>query len=162
MNKMHGLGSFLITLLLFSGVVGAETPVNEASQANELATAITVYKSPTCGCCTGWVEHLSERGFEVTVESMEDVSPVKNRLKVPENLRSCHTAVINGYVVEGHVPAQDITRLLASGDQRTAGIAVPGMPHGTPGMETGRKDPFTVVAFDADGNLGQFSRYEDY
>jgi hypothetical protein len=110
--------------------------------------AITVHKTPWCGCCDDWVDHLRDEGFAVTVHEHEDLSPVRGRLGVPLSLGSCHTAEVAGYAVEGHVPAADIRRLL---DERPAGItglAVPGMPLGSPGMEIGdRRDPYDVVAF---------------
>ncbi len=111
------------------------------------AAEMTVYKTLSCGCCTKWVDHLEENGFEVTVHSVDDLSPVKSRLGVPQTLQSCHTAEIDGYVIEGHVPAEDIRRLLDERPDAT-GIAVPGMPVGSPGMEYGdRKDAYDVILF---------------
>lgn len=120
---------------------------------------VTVYKSPTCGCCSEWVAHLRENGFPVDVEAEVNVKPIKRRLGVPSKLYSCHTAVIGNYVVEGHVPASDITRLL---DERPAlrGISVPGMPVGSPGMERGEYvEPYSVVGFTTDGDTTVRARY---
>ena len=121
--------------------------------------AVRVYKSPTCGCCGKWVTHLRDHGFQVEVEDVADISAVKTRLGVPGRLASCHTAVVEDYVVEGHVPAADVRRLL---DERpeALGIAVPGMPVGSPGMEVGdRKDPYDVVAFDRAGKSWVFASH---
>lgn len=111
---------------------------------------MTVYKSATCGCCTSWIEHLQQNGFSVEAQNVDDLAAIKGRHGVSPDLASCHTAVIDGYVIEGHVPADDIKRLLS---ERPAveGLAVPGMPLGSPGMEQGpRKDPYAVVSFDGD------------
>lgn len=122
--------------------------VNARSVLASSATSIKVYKSPTCGCCGAWVDHLRESGFKVDVEKMEDVTPAKRTFGVSEDLYSCHTAVFDGYVFEGHVPAADIERLILE-RPKAIGLAVPGMPIGSPGMEQGnQKEPFTVVLFD--------------
>lgn len=114
---------------------------------------VTVYKTATCGCCGKWVEHLQASGFDVVTRVLGDVAPVKAQYRVPAQLASCHTAVVDGYVVEGHVPADIIKRLLAE-RPAVAGIGVPGMPAGSPGMEMGgRQDPYQVLSFDADGKL---------
>ena len=120
---------------------------------------LVVYKTPTCGCCTAWVDHVRTAGFRVRTIEMDDTAPVAAQYGVPAQLRSCHTAIVEGYAVEGHVPANDIRRLLADRPP-IAGIAVPGMPVGSPGMEMGnRRDPFTVVAFTNDGRMGKFATY---
>ena len=122
------------------------------------AQEITVHKSPSCGCCGKWVEHLRQHGFAAAVRSTEDLDPVKVEYGVPANLASCHTALVEGYVIEGHVPASDIRRLL---DQRptVSGLAVPGMPAGSPGMEGDGRDPYEVLVFDASGMTKVFARY---
>jgi len=115
-------------------------------------TDVVVYKSPSCGCCGGWVEHLRANGFTVAVRERDDLTPVKTRLGVPGDLQSCHTAEVGGYVVEGHVPAADIRRLLAERPP-ARGLAVPGMPAGAPGMEDGgRREAYRVILFDDRGN----------
>lgn len=112
---------------------------------------IAVYKSPWCGCCDAWVDHLRENGFSVTVTETEDLAAVKRQENVPDDLQSCHTAMVDGYVVEGHVPAVDIRRLLTDRPD-AAGLAVPGMPLGSPGMEVdGRKEAYDVILFGPDG-----------
>lgn len=108
---------------------------------------ITVYRDPGCRCCEGWVEHLTQQGFPTQVTATADMDSVKQRLGVPTEMGSCHTAIVNGYLLEGHVPVAEIQRLLTERPDIT-GIAVPGMPVGTPGMEDGdRHDPFDVVSF---------------
>jgi hypothetical protein len=123
------------------------------------AATIEVAKSPYCGCCTLWVEHLRQEGFDVHVVDLDDVTPTARRLGVPDDLRSCHTASIGGYAIEGHVPAADIRRLLAE-RPAAAGIAVPGMPIGSPGMEQGdRRQRYDVILFRRDGRRQLFSRH---
>ena len=123
------------------------------------ATTIEVVKSPYCGCCTHWVEYLRAEGFDVRVVEAEDVTPAARRLGVPDNLRSCHTASVEGYAIEGHVPAADIRRLLSERPD-AAGIAVPGMPVGSPGMEQGdRRQPYATLLFTRDGRRTIFARH---
>ena len=119
--------------------------------------AIHVSKDPNCGCCTGWVEHLRNNGFTATVADTADMQAVKQRLGVPAELASCHTAKIAGYVIEGHVPAQAINRLLAE-KPNARGLAVPGMPIGSPGMEGGRPEVYEVVLFGQDHPVS-YGRY---
>ena len=123
-------------------------------------TPITVYKSSTCGCCTKWVDHIRASGFAPEVHDEEEMEALKTRLKVPEGVRSCHTAQVDGYLIEGHVPASDIRRLLAE-RPKTAGLAVPEMPPLTPGMAPDGVKPkdFDVVSFQTDGSTRLFSRY---
>lgn len=118
--------------------------------------AMTVYKSPTCGCCAKWIEHASAAGFAVTKNDLADNTVVKNTHGVPAHLRSCHTTLVGGYVVEGHVPA-DIVRKLLRERPKIAGIAVPGMPMGSPGMEGARRDRYDIVAFDRNGQTSLFA-----
>jgi len=121
------------------------------------ATTITVYHSPTCGCCKAWIRHLEANGFTVKSIEQEDVSPVKADLGVPRKLVSCHTALVEGYVIEGHVPAADIKRLLQQ-KPKIAGLAAPGMPGASPGMDSG-KDPYDVVAFDLKGGTTVWAKH---
>jgi hypothetical protein len=121
--------------------------------------AIEVFKNPYCGCCEAWVEHLKGAGFPVKVTVVEDTAPVRERYGIPDKLGSCHTGVVNGYALEGHVPASDIKRLLAV-KPTAAGLAVPGMPTGSPGMEAGgRKDPFDVLLVDKSGRTSVYASY---
>lgn len=110
------------------------------------AVTVTVWKSPTCGCCGDWVTHMRQAGFNVVVHDKDDMQTVKQARGVPSQLQSCHTAEVDGYILEGHVPAADVRRLLAE-RPRARGLAVPGMPQGSPGMETGQKDPYDVILF---------------
>lgn len=112
-----------------------------------LAQTMTVYKSETCGCCDDWIDHVREAGIQVEAVDLIHLNRKKQELGMPPQLASCHTAVIDGYLIEGHVPAADIKRLLSE-RPRITGLAVPGMPHGSPGMETGRVDAYQVLSFD--------------
>ncbi len=118
-----------------------------------LAEDLVVYKSPTCGCCKKWVKHMRDNGFNVVVHEQYNVTPKKDEYGVPRRLRSCHTAKIGGYVVEGHVPA-DVVKQLLEEKPAIAGLAVPGMPMGSPGMEGFRKDPYDVISFTSTGKTG--------
>lgn len=119
--------------------------------AQASAAAVEVMKSPYCGCCTKWIQYLQQHGFDVKVTNTDRIGAIKDELKVPEALRSCHTAKIGKYVVEGHVPVADINRLL-KGKPNATGIAVAGMPMGSPGMEHGNhKEPYKTMIFGANG-----------
>jgi hypothetical protein len=111
---------------------------------------ITVHKDPTCGCCSGWVQHLQDAGFVTKVLDTRDIDAVKKRLGVPEDLAACHTAEVVGYSIEGHVPAAALKRFLAE-KPNAKGLAVPGMPIGSPGMEGGRPGKYDVVLFGQNG-----------
>ena len=119
---------------------------------------VEVYKSPTCGCCGKWVDHLKANGFRVVTHDTDDVMTHKYRLGVPPGLGSCHTAEVGGYLVEGHVPAVEIKRLLK--DRPLArGLVVPAMPMGSPGMEGDRRDPYEVLLVNRDGSTHTYARY---
>ena len=111
---------------------------------------ITVHKDPTCGCCSGWVEHLQKAGFKTKVLDTKALDAVKQWLGVPDDLAACHTAEMAGYIVEGHVPAAALKRLLAE-KPKAAGLAVPGMPVGSPGMEGGKPEKYDVILFGPEG-----------
>ena len=132
---------------------GASVAGYEADGQEAAAPRVIVYKTATCGCCAGWADYLKGHGFEVKTEDVADLTAVKVELGVPPQLQSCHTAVIDGYLVEGHVPIEPIQRMLEERPE-IAGIAVPGMPIGSPGMEVpGRPaDSYDIVAFDREGN----------
>src|SRR6476469_9826097 len=119
---------------------------------------ITVYKDPSCGCCKNWIEHLIKHGYRVDAKDTPAMAEVKRTLGVPDAMTSCHTAVVNGYLIEGHVPAADIDKLLAT-RPRIAGLAVPGMPMGSPGMEGGRAQHYQVLSFDKNGKTKVFASY---
>jgi hypothetical protein len=118
---------------------------------------VVVSKDPSCGCCGAWVEHLRRAGFPVEIVETRNLNAVKQRLGVPADLTSCHTAEVDGYVVEGHVPASAIKRLLQQRPQ-AKGLAVPGMPIGSPGMEGGRPETYEVILFGPQGQRA-FARY---
>lgn len=122
---------------------------------------MVMHRSPSCGCCLGWVDHARRAGFTVSIQNSNDMQAVKRRLGVPEALASCHTVEVGGYVVEGHVPLADVTRLLRERPRGVRGLAVPGMPAGSPGMEMpgGERQPFTTFAFDARGGRRVFARH---
>ena len=123
------------------------------------AAEVNVYKSPTCGCCKEWVKHLQANGFSVKAHDVPDVSQYKVANGVPVTLGSCHTATVGGYVIEGHVPASDVKRLLKERPP-VRGLAVPGMPIGSPGMEQGgHKQRYDVLTFDKQGKTSVYSRY---
>lgn len=122
------------------------------------AQEVTVFMSPYCGCCGKWVEHLRQHGFTVEQRLVEDTASVRSREGVPAGLASCHTALVDGYVVEGHVPASDIRRLLAERPQ-ARGLAAPGMPAGAPGMEDAGREPYEVILFDRQGTTTVFARH---
>jgi hypothetical protein len=135
----------------------AVTAVAMAATPASQERTITVYKTATCGCCSKWVEHLRQAGFTVVAEDVTNLAQIKAEHGVTSDLASCHTAIVDGYVVEGHVPADVIGKLL---DERTnvAGITVPGMPIGSPGMEMGdRHDPYNVLTFDGNGNTAIYA-----
>lgn len=133
---------------------------DKAQLALETPVDITVNRSPNCQCCHKWIEHLQAHGFNVIDEVSHNLETVPARANVPNELRSCHTAVVDGYLIEGHVPADDIKQLLLQKPDIT-GLTVPQMPVGTPGMEMGpRKDNFTVISFDKAGQYRIFNRYE--
>jgi len=121
---------------------------------------VLVHKSPTCGCCTAWVDHMRQAGFPVEVRNVDNLDPVKTRLGIPYGKGSCHTAEVAGYFVEGHVPAADIKRLLAQ-QPDAKGLVLPGMPLGSPGMEVpdGTVQPFTVELIDRQGAATAFARH---
>jgi hypothetical protein len=118
---------------------------------------VTVYKSPTCGCCEKWIGHLREQGFEVEAVNLTDLRVVKSMAGVKPEQASCHTARVGGYVVEGHVPAEDIRRLLAE-RPKIRGLAVPGMPMGSPGMEGPRRESYQVLTLE-DGPSRVFAQH---
>ena len=120
---------------------------------------VTVFKTTTCGCCGVWVEHLRSNGFEVAVKEVPSTDEYSRKYGVPEALHTCHTAIVDGYTVEGHVPASEIKRLLKE-RPKAKGLAVPGMPMGSPGMEMGgRSANYSVLLFQADGKTSVYREY---
>lgn len=144
----------------FGGPFGGENSRRQSMSADS-SNQITVYRTESCFCCGRWVDHLEEDGFtvEVVYQSQEDLLKEKSKKGIPEKVRACHTAVINGYVVEGHVPAQDIQKMIET-KPKARGISVPGMPAGSPGMDAGEEEePYAVFTFDSTGVRSIFARY---
>ena len=121
---------------------------------------LVVYKTPWCGCCSGWVTHMRRAGYSPQVVEMEDLAPIREKHGVPFELSSCHTGVVGGYTVEGHVPPADVDRLLAE-KPRALGLTVPGMPIGSPGMEspTGERESFETLLLLEGGRTRVFARH---
>lgn len=144
---------------LAGGVAVAATSALVPAFAAAPVTRVVTYRDPNCGCCHKWVEAARKAGFVVEVREVPDIMAVKSKLGVPESLASCHTSVVGRYVVEGHVPLQAVKKLVATKPKAITGIAVPGMPRGSPGMEMadGSKDPFEVIAFTRQGAKGRFA-----
>jgi len=165
-SKVFSAGLLAASLVL----VGCTAAQNSRQLASEnvtataeaqavLASEITVFRSPTCGCCGKWIDHAEAAGFQVKDEVTEDMSAIKQQYGVPQNLTSCHTTVVGDYVVEGHVPVEDVQRLLVEKPD-VAGIAVPGMPIGSPGMESGDyTEPYTVFSFTESGETAAFAEH---
>jgi hypothetical protein len=150
-------------LFSFSAVLGAAALVAAGSGAfaqtgRSVKPPVTVYKSPTCGCCSQWVEHMRKNGYTVTALDVEDVEVPMKTYGVPASAGSCHTALVGGYVVEGHVPADLVDKMLRE-KPAIVGIAAPGMPPGSPGMEVpGYKGSYTVVSFDKTGKTAPYAK----
>ena len=142
-----------------SAVAGLSPLTALPARAAAAWPAVDVFKSPTCGCCGAWVEHLKAAGFDVRVNEVDDTAAARKRFGMPDAFGSCHTASVGGYVLEGHVPAADVKRLLGA-KPKAIGLAVPGMPVGSPGMEVGtRRDPFDVLLVDRSGRSTVFAHY---
>jgi hypothetical protein len=149
----------LIFVAAFIGVLAAPSPIVSAQSSGQ--PVMEVYKSPTCGCCSKWVEHVRQHGFTARVTDLDDraLDALKAKHGVPKTAQSCHTALVGGYAIEGHVPAADVKRLLKE-KPGVAGIAVAGMPVGSPGMEVpGRSQAYNVITFDKKGDSRVFASY---
>jgi hypothetical protein len=140
----------LMTLFLFCFLAGVALA--------QSALSITVNKTPYCGCCKQWMAHLQANGFTVSGKDVDDTAPVRASLGMPAKLGSCHTAVINGYVIEGHVPAEDIKRLLKE-KPKALGLSVPGMPLGSPGMESANPQPYETLLVMKDGSTKLWAKH---
>ena len=133
-------------------------PAISHAEKKDGLTKITVYKTPSCRCCRKWISHLEKNGFEVEAYNKENMSSIKYKMGIEPKYQSCHTAMVDGYYIEGHVPADDIRRLLKE-KPTAAGLTVPGMPKGSPGMEVGGKDPYAVLLVDKAGKQKVYNRY---
>jgi hypothetical protein len=145
MHKTIGLTALALVVAVTTSGVEAQKPI-----------PVQVFKDAFCGCCANWVEHLKRNGFAATAENVADMSALKDKHGVPAQTRSCHTALVGGYVIEGHVPAAEIQRLLKQ-KPKVAGLAVPGMPIGSPGMEGANPRPYDVLTFDKTGKTAVYS-----
>jgi hypothetical protein len=155
-NRFVRTSALAVSFLALALTTGA-APISPVAAAPKKPT-ITVYKDPGCGCCKSWIEHLVKHGYRVDAKDTPAMTEIKHTLGVPDALTSCHTAVVNGYLIEGHVPAADIARLLKE-RPKLAGLAVPGMPMGSPGMEGPRKQHYQVLSFDKAGKTKIFASY---
>ncbi len=142
-----------IPTLVLAAALSLAAPAAWADNAK-----VVVYKSPTCGCCTKWIDHLEENGIDVESQDVRDVSPIKRANGVPPRMTACHTALAGGYFIEGHVPAEDVKRLLKERPE-IAGLTVPGMPIGSPGMEGPHPERYRVFAVGRDGKLSTFATH---
>jgi hypothetical protein len=146
------------SMVVMAGLVGLSLQACSTPAAQRALPTMVVHKTPTCGCCEKWVSHMRQAGFTLDVRNVEDTSPERAKAGVPVQLASCHTGVVDGYAVEGHVPADVVKRMLQE-RQKIAGIAAPGMPIGSPGMEQpGYGEPYDVIAFDTSGKRSVYER----
>ena len=144
---------------LFSLALSAMALAALPAVAANTLPPVEVFKSPSCGCCGAWVDHLKAAGFDVKVTLVTDTTAARKRLGMPDKFGSCHTAIVGGYALEGHVPAVEVKKLLAT-KPAAVGLAVPGMPPGSPGMEVGtRHDPYKVFLIDKSGHETVFASY---
>jgi hypothetical protein len=150
-NRRQFLASGALTAL---GLLTA----SRVASARPAKLSMVVYKSPSCGCCGLWVEHIEANGIAVEVKNMDDLSAIKQQYKVTPALQSCHTAVVEGYAIEGHVPASDIKRLVAE-KPKVVGLSIPGMPRSAPGMDLTPFTPYEVLSFDDKGSAKVFAKH---
>lgn len=142
----------------FSRTLFAALLVASTAASAQTALKAEVYKSPYCGCCEKWVEHMRAEGFAVSAHNVNDVDGTRQSLGMPQRYGSCHTAKVGGYLIEGHVPAADVKRLLKE-KPKAIGLAAPGMPQGSPGMETNRPQPYDTLLVQADGSHTVFAKH---
>jgi hypothetical protein len=166
------LGAALVTTLAACGGSSGDTAPKAAAPAAPVAPAaapaaptaaadaprLVVYKDPNCGCCKKWVEHMQQAGFRVETHDTSGVDGIKDQAGVPTGVRSCHTGMVGGYAIEGHVPAEAVRRLLREHPAGVAGLAVPGMVTGSPGMEGPDPQHYDVIAFTKDGHTSVYEK----
>ena len=155
-DKTMTLTTRRLALLVFSAISFGSALAQGKSQGNPLK--LEMYKSPYCGCCGKWAEHLQKNGFEVVTYEVKDVPAMRKKLGIPDRLGSCHSAKVGNYVFEGHVPASDIRRLLKE-KPKALGLAVPGMPPGSPGMDVPNSPPYETLLVQADGSTQTFAKH---
>ena len=148
----------ILSIIFMALVACSESSAPESSEATQDIT-IEVFKSPSCGCCGKWVSHIEENGFDPIIRNRNSLDDIKKKLNIPANMQSCHTGVTSdGYFFEGHIPAKHITAFIANPPEGAIGLAVPGMPAGSPGMEMGdRFTPYEVLLVKADGSTEAFA-----
>ena len=152
--------SWSIALFAAFAVLSAQSISSAQQKPAAVKPLLTVYKTPTCGCCSKWVDHMRANGFDAKVHDLSDLTEIKTKLGVPAELGSCHTAQVGRYVIEGHIPADAVHRLLKERPTTVTGLAVPGMPLGSPGMEVpgGSADPYLILTFDRKAQTTVFER----
>lgn len=150
--------SFIVARRRILSMLAAVPLALVSMRALSAVPAVSMFKLTDCGCCDLWAKHLRDNGFTVSVQALPDLAPVRRKYGIAKDFGTCHTALVEGYAIEGHVPAADIHRLLKS-KLKVAGLAVPGMPAGSPGMEGPRRDPYDVLTFDRNGATQIYARY---
>jgi hypothetical protein len=153
-NKSRQNSGMMTALAAFFALTTALATGTGAAQSAD----VVVYKSPSCGCCKHWVTHMRRNGHSVKTQDLDDLDVIKKMSGVPEPFQSCHTAMVDGYIIEGHVPAKDVERLLKD-RPKARGLAVPGMVAGSPGMEQGEPERYNVLLFQPDGSSSVYARY---
>jgi hypothetical protein len=161
MNEWQRVWAVCLLGIWMASACAGESRWDQSTPPLSTPVKIRVHRSGSCTCCGKWLQHMKQHGFQVEDVLEDDMDAVKDRLGIPQELRSCHTAEVSDHVVEGHVPAGDIKRLLGS-KSGPYGLSVPGMPVGTPGMEMGnRRVAFSVIGFDRHGKKAVYSEYRD-
>ena len=164
MSHLNRLAAAVLSVaVIAANVVAYAQPKSQTKSATPKTAAtaktpVTVYKTPTCGCCGGWVQYMNAQGYACAVTDQADLSNVKVKYGVPANLQSCHTSLVGGYVIEGHVPAEDVTRLLRE-KPAIVGLAAPGMPAASPGMDVPGSPGYDVIAFEKDGRQRVYAHH---
>ncbi|MEK6950353.1 MAG: DUF411 domain-containing protein [Nanoarchaeota archaeon] len=149
---------FLLAVLVLAGCSKkAATPDTTTDTANVAASQVTLFKSQSCGCCDLYLRYMEKNDYAVTVNQVDDLSPVKDKYHIPQQMQSCHTSVIGNYFVEGHMPTEAIVKLMAEKPD-IAGIALPGMPSGSPGMPGSKQGRWTIYAVGKDGSITEFMK----
>jgi len=161
MKRITAMCAVVLAAWMLAACDASTGAVSTPAAEKKILAEVVMYKSPGCSCCGGWAEHLRREGFHVIEKKQDDMDAVKSAYGVPERLASCHTAIVDGYVIEGHVPAADIRRLLKERPANVVGLTAPGMPMKSPGMQAEGLPPkgYDVLAFDKDGRVRVFQRY---
>ena len=147
------------SLLLRLATVAGAAVVWRSNTRAQTGTPMVVYKDPGCDCCEAWIKYMKANGFTATVTNTTDVNAIKRQRKIAEKLWSCHTAIVGAYVIEGHVPAGDVRKLLSKKTKGIVGLTIPGMPQSAPGMDTKPFQPYTVLTFDGKGDTAVFTEH---